>query len=53
MAGDKGYIVPADLPMQLTVVGTEQRRSIVLILHEAGKPASSLDTTWKPKGLCD
>lgn len=53
MTGDKGFIVPADLPMQLTVVGPEQRRSIVLILHETGKPASSLDTSWRPKGLCN
>lgn len=37
-AGDNGFIVPADLPMQLTVVGKEQRRSLVLILHETGKP---------------
>jgi hypothetical protein len=52
-AGDSGFIVPADLPMQLTVAGTEQRRSLVLILHETGKPASGFDTKWVPKGLCN
>jgi quercetin dioxygenase-like cupin family protein len=51
-AGDNGFIVPADLPMQLTVVGKDERRSIVLILHETGKPATGLDTAWIPKGLC-
>jgi quercetin dioxygenase-like cupin family protein len=51
-AGDKGFIVPGDRPMRLTVTGTEERRSIVLILHETGKPASGLDTKWVPKGLC-
>jgi len=51
-AGDKGFIVPGDRPMRLTVTGKEERRSIVLILHETGKPASSLDTKWVPKGLC-
>jgi quercetin dioxygenase-like cupin family protein len=51
-AGDNGFIVRGDLPMRLTVVGTEERRSIVLILHESGKPASSFDTAWVPKGLC-
>jgi quercetin dioxygenase-like cupin family protein len=52
-AGDSGFVVPADLPMQLTVVGKEQRRSLVLILHETGKPASSVETKWEPKGLCN
>jgi quercetin dioxygenase-like cupin family protein len=51
-AGDNGFIVPADRPMQLTVVGKEQRRSIVLILHETGKPAG-FDSKWVPKGLCN
>jgi len=51
-AGDKGFIVPGDRPMRLTVTGKEERRSIVLILHETGKPAASLDTQWVPKGLC-
>ena len=51
-AGDNGFIVPGDRPMRLTVTGTEERRSIVLILHETGKPASGFDTTWVPKGLC-
>jgi hypothetical protein len=52
-AGDNGFIVPPDLPMQLTVIGPEQRRSLVLILHETGKPATGLDTNWVPKGLCN
>ena len=51
-AGDNGFIVPGDRPMRLTVTGKEERRSIVLILHETGKPASNLDTKWAPKGLC-
>ena len=51
--GDNGFIVPADRPMQLTVVGKEQRRSLVLILYETGKPASGFDTNWMPKGLCN
>ena len=50
--GDNGFIVPGDRPMRLTVTGKEERRSIVLILHETGKPASGFDTKWVPKGLC-
>jgi quercetin dioxygenase-like cupin family protein len=53
MAGDKGLIIAGDVPMQLTVVGPEQRRSIVLILGETGKPAISFDTKWAPKRLCN
>jgi quercetin dioxygenase-like cupin family protein len=52
-AGDGGFIVPADGPMELTVVGKEQRRSLVLVLHESSKPASSFDVSWVPKGLCN
>jgi hypothetical protein len=37
---------------QVWVFGKEHRRSLVLILHETGKPASGFDTTWVPKGLC-
>jgi quercetin dioxygenase-like cupin family protein len=51
--GDGGFIVPADGPMELTVVGKEERRSLVLILHESSKPASSFDVGWVPKGLCN
>jgi len=51
-AGDNGFIVPGDRPMRLTVMGKEHRRSLVLILHETGKPASGFDTKWEPKGLC-
>lgn len=52
-AGDNGFVVPADVPMELTVVGKEQRRSLVLILHETGKPASGFDHNWVAKGLCN
>jgi hypothetical protein len=51
-AGDNGFIVPGDRPMRLTVIGKEHRRSLVLILHETGTPASGSDTKWVPKGLC-
>lgn len=45
-------IVPQGPPMLLTAIGTHQRRSITLILHEAGKPPTTMETQWKPKGLC-
>ena len=51
-AGGQDVIVPGGPPMHLTATGTEQRRALVLILHESAKPASSLAHDWKPNGLC-
>lgn len=50
--GDGGFIVPGGLPMRLTVVGKEERRSLVLILGETGKPSFVRGISWVPKGLC-
>lgn len=38
--------------MHLTATGTEVRRALVLILHDASKPATILHHNWTPKGLC-
>jgi quercetin dioxygenase-like cupin family protein len=51
-AGGKNVIVPAGLPMHLTATGTENRRSLVLILHESAKPDTTWVPDWTPKGLC-
>jgi quercetin dioxygenase-like cupin family protein len=51
-AGGKYVIVPGGLPMHLTATGTEQRRAIVLILHESSEPAAHVGHDWVPKGLC-
>jgi len=51
-AGGPPVIVPMGLAMHLTATGTEQRRSIVLILHQSSKPATTMIHDWIPKGLC-
>jgi quercetin dioxygenase-like cupin family protein len=51
-AGGPPVIVPGGPPMHLTATGTEVRRSLVLILHDAGKPATTMHHDWTPKGLC-
>ena len=51
-AGDPGIMVRGGLPMQLTGTGTGRRRSLVLILQDAGQPRSTPATDWSPKGLC-
>jgi len=45
-------IVPAGPPMQLTATGSEQRRSLVLILHESSQPSGFPVSDWTPTGLC-
>ena len=51
-AGGQHVIVPGGLPMHLTATGKEQRRSLVLILHDASKPPTTMVHDWAPKGLC-
>jgi quercetin dioxygenase-like cupin family protein len=46
-------IVPGGSPMELTATGTTLRRSLVLILHDATQPPTTVLTTWKPRHLCD
>jgi len=50
-AGTSG-IVPGGVPMALTAIGTEQRRSLVLILHDSSHRATTPLNTWKAEGLC-
>jgi quercetin dioxygenase-like cupin family protein len=51
-AGGPPVIIPDGPPMHLTATGTEQRRALVVILHDSSKPATTLAHDWTPKGLC-
>jgi quercetin dioxygenase-like cupin family protein len=51
-AGGSHVIVPGGPPMHLTATGTETRRALVLILHDASQPATMAADDWMPKGLC-
>jgi hypothetical protein len=51
-AGGPPVIVPQGPPMELTATGTEIRRALVLILHDATQPPTTVTSDWKPKGLC-
>lgn len=51
-AGGPPVIVPMGLSMHLTATGTEQRRSLVLLLHRTSQPPTTLDHNWVAKGLC-
>ncbi|HVX39762.1 MAG TPA: hypothetical protein VHB25_09330 [Gemmatimonadaceae bacterium] len=45
-------IVPEGPPMYLTAIGSETRRAITLILHDAKRAPTTEEHDWKPKGLC-
>ncbi len=45
-------IIPGGPPMHLTATGTEQRRALVLILHDSSMHATTPEHNWIPKGLC-
>ena len=50
--GNPPVIVPGGQPMELTATGKAKRESLVLILHDASQPPTSMESTWKPRGLC-
>ena len=50
-AGESTIAAPG-VPMKLTTVGTERRRSLALVLHETAKPFGTPVSDWTPKGLC-
>jgi len=53
LVGGSPVIVPMGLTMQLTAIGTEERRSIVIILHQSSQPPTTVTHDWTPKGLCN
>lgn len=38
--------------MMLSGVGSQTRRTVLVVLHDASKPWVTEPTPWKPKGLC-
>ena len=50
--GGEPLLIAGDQPMQLTSIGTETRRSIVLVVHDATQSWKVPASGWTPKGLC-
>jgi quercetin dioxygenase-like cupin family protein len=48
----RGAVVPAGPPMRLTGMGSETRRSLVLVLHDAAQPWMTMTTDWTPEAKC-
>ena len=43
--------VPPNVPMQLSIKGTEVRKSLVLVLHDSSQ-ARGMASQWSPPGAC-
>ncbi|MDB5377357.1 MAG: hypothetical protein JWR00_1803 [Rubritepida sp.] len=52
--GDPPIVVPAGVPHRLSITGTEERRSLALVLHDSFQPWAirTHEHGWIPKGLC-
>jgi len=48
----EGAIVRAGPPMVLSSVGTETRRSVLLVLHDQSHPWITMASDWKPQDRC-
>lgn len=48
----QGAVVPMGPPMVLTGMGTELRRSVVLVLHDTREPWMTIAQDWKPAKPC-
>jgi quercetin dioxygenase-like cupin family protein len=52
-AGEQPLLIDGDVPMRLSSVGSEMRRSLVLLLHDAAQPWKvPIASSWVPRGLC-
>jgi hypothetical protein len=45
-------IIPSDIPVTILATGSEQRRSLWLVLHESAHHWTAPVRDWTPKGLC-
>jgi hypothetical protein len=54
LPGEAPIVVPADVAHRLTITGTEERRSLAIVLHDSSQPWAirTHDHGWMPKGLC-
>jgi len=48
----EGALVPEGPPMVLSSIGTETRRSVLLVLHDSSRPWTGPFHDWQPDGPC-
>jgi len=50
-AGEGGFVRPGP-SMLLTSIGTETRRAVLLVLHDASQPWMTITSDWTPTTQC-
>lgn len=48
----EGAVVPEGPPMALSGIGSDIRRSVVLVIHDSSQPWMTVTTDWAPPGRC-
>ena len=48
----EGAVVPEGPPMALSGIGTEIRRSVLLVIHDSSQPWMTVTSDWVPPGRC-
>jgi quercetin dioxygenase-like cupin family protein len=48
----EGAVVPEGPPMRLSGVGAETRRAVLIVLHDAARPWTTMAQDWAPAGVC-
>jgi quercetin dioxygenase-like cupin family protein len=43
--------VPPNVPMELSITGTEVRKSLVVVIHDSSQP-QGIASQWRPSGAC-
>ena len=51
-AGGQYVVAPSGKPIELTAIGADVLRAVVLILRDTSPPPRSRPPDWQPKGLC-
>jgi mannose-6-phosphate isomerase-like protein (cupin superfamily) len=48
----EGAVVPEGLPMALSGIGGDIRRSVLLVIHDSSQPWMTVTSDWAPSGRC-
>lgn len=48
----QGMVAPANIPMQLNIIGSSKRDAFFIVVHDAMKPRVT-PSEWQPRGLCN
>jgi quercetin dioxygenase-like cupin family protein len=50
-AAGETVVAPKNVPMELTITGSDVRRALVLVVHDSREP-QGIPVSWRPRGAC-